>query len=224
MEKRDIDETIEDCPRGHGDGFGAHVDAVWLRSVSDYSWTTDGMMVSGGVITASQGTGYATATNTFDDDYTVTATCVFKANHTGEVFCGPHARQSASAPSVFTQDAYAILLQGPTSYQLILHRLGEGTSKEVLGSIPFSVVAGVEYELTLIVDGTSITGCVAGGPCISATDSVLSAGTAGVGIRHSLSSNPSPEIVDFTYDGEVAPVPNGYDGTFADDDGNVHEP
>jgi len=189
--------------------------------VTDYSWTTDGLTISNGVITETLGTGHATAANTFDRDYTVTATCVFK-NHTAVVFCGPEGRQIIDAPSTFTQEAHALYIHDDGSLALRLHRLGEGTSQQVLAETPFTPTPGVEYKLTLILDGTTLTGCIDGGPCISATDSVLTEGSAGVGISASLSSNPSPEIIDFTYNGDVNPVPNGYDGTFSDDDGNVH--
>lgn len=192
-------------------------------AVSDYSWTTFGLILSNNVFTKDQGTGHATAANTFDSDYTVTATCVFKNGHTSEVFCGPEARQSEDAPNTFTMDAYAFYIQGNGSYNLNLHRLGDGTSKRLIASEPFAMQPNIEYTLILIVDGTTITGCVEDGPCIAGTDTELTQGSAGVGIRASLSSNPSPEIIDFTYDGDPIPIPNSWDGTFADDDDNVHE-
>lgn len=190
-------------------------------AVSDFSWTVDNLSVSGGVITNPTGTGYGMANGTFDTDYTVTATCIMRSSTTGGYWCGVQARQNGAAPSVADTQAYMFLIGGSHGQQeLALHRLAGGTSAIELDSAAFNYQLGVEYVLSLTVEGSTITGCLEGGPCLTANDSVLTSGTAGVGVRRSTSNNISPEVVDFTYDGEVS---KGYDGTFIDDDGNVHE-
>ena len=190
-------------------------------AVSDFAWTTDNLTVSGDVITNPTGTGYGTANGTFDTDYTVTATCILRSTAANGYFCGVQARQSMAAPSIGGTEAYMLLIGGSHgSQELALHRLAGGSTAVRLGATPYDYETGVGYVLSLTVEGSTITGCLEGGPCLVANDSALTAGTAGIGIRRSTSINISPEVVDFAYDGEVTLA---YQGRFADDDGNAHE-
>ncbi|HDH02793.1 MAG TPA: hypothetical protein ENH15_00940, partial [Actinobacteria bacterium] len=190
-------------------------------AVSDYTWDTAGLEISGETITAIVHTGYGVALGTFGIDYTVSAVCTMAESLSGGYWCGVQARQDAGAPAFETTQAYLFSVGGSNGdKEIAIHRLGEGTSQEELVSMPFDYQANVPYTMTLTVEGDKITGCLNGTTCISANDGVLTSGTAGVGIRKALSNNLTPEITGFIVDGDVSA---GFDGTFSDDDGSVHE-
>jgi len=136
-------------------------------------------------------------------------------------WCGVQARQDAGAPAFETTQAYLFNVGGSHGdKEIAIHRLGEGTSQQELVSMPFDYQANVPYTMTLTVEGTKLTGCLNETMCITATDGVLASGTAGVGIRKALSANVTPQITGFVVDGDLS---TGFDGTFSDDDGSVHE-
>lgn len=173
------------------DDFQDGNSAGWTTSGGSWSVVTDGSLVF-----RQSGTGadaMARAGSTSMTDTTTTARVEPRA-------FGSSDRLIALLTRVRTNTSYYFLALTAGS-QLVLGRRASGTLT-TLASAPFTVTTGTTYTLTLSASGSSLSGSVAGGPSVSASDSQFASGQVGFATRFA-----SGQIDDVLVSNGAAPTP-----------------
>jgi pectate lyase len=154
------------------DDFQDGNSAGWTTSGGSWSVVSDGSLVfrqSGTSADAMARAGSAGWT-----DYTASATVKPTAFAASDRFVALLARVQSNT------SYYFLALQANSV--LVLGKRSSGTLT-TLASAPFTVSTGTTYSLSLTAAGSALTGSVAGGPTLTASDSQFAAGQVGLAAR-----------------------------------------
>jgi pectate lyase len=176
-----------------GDDFEDGNSSGWTTSGGSWTVVTDGSRVLRQSSTGADASGRAGSTSW--TNYTVSA-------RIKPLAFGAANRQVALLGRVRSSTSYYYLAL-TASNTLVLGRRSSGTLTP-LASTAFTVATGTWYTLTLRLSGSTLSGSVAGGPTVSATDTAYGSGQTGIA-----TSFASAEADDVLAVDTAGPGPSG---------------